>query len=157
MKPDDLLDHRAIVDVVLQYALGVDSRDWALYRACFADEVEVDLSSWNGQPSARMAAADWVAGVRAGLSGFDTTQHLNTNHRVELDGDRARCRSAIRASHHLEGECCVLGGHYDHGLIRTDAGWRIARNVLNVTWREGPEELFGRAAERAARSGDASV
>ena len=34
-------DRIALQDVMLKYAAGVDERDFALYRSCFADDVEV--------------------------------------------------------------------------------------------------------------------
>jgi len=152
MTLEELLDRQAIIDVVQRYASGVDSRDWALFRSCFCEEIEVDLSSWNGQPASRMRAEHWVAGVKAGLTGFDATQHISSNHGVTLDRHRAACTSYVRATHSLEGECCVLGGYYDNELVRTEDGWRIEQCKLTVTWTEGPQEIFERAAQRYAES-----
>jgi hypothetical protein len=46
-----LLDRLAISDVQLRYATGADTRDWALYRSCFTDEIETDFTSvFGGQP-----------------------------------------------------------------------------------------------------------
>ena len=143
-----LIDKQAISEVLYRYAAGCDRRDWDLFRACFCDEVEIDLSSWNGNPPAVLPLETWVAGVRAGLSGFDATQHLSGNHLVEVDGDRAHATSNVQASHRLGDERVVLGGWYDTRLLRQEGQWRIARSALNVTWRSGSEELFARAAER---------
>ena len=46
----------------------------------------------------------------------------------------------------LGAERVVIGGWYETRLRRTPEGWQIAASTLNVTWREGPEELFQRAA-----------
>jgi len=149
-----LSDDLAIREVLYGYARGVDRRDWSLFAACFDDEVDIDLSSWNGAPASRMRRDDWVAGVRAGLSGFDATQHLTANHLVRVNGDAAHCTSDVQASHVLGGERFVLGGWYDTGLRRTADGWRIAANTLHVTWRDGPERLFAEAAQRHAQTAD---
>lgn len=148
--PDEkrLADKLAIREVLYGYATGVDARDWSRFRACFTEEVEIDLSSWNGAPPSRMALDDWVSGVRAGLSGFDATQHLTANHLITVKGDAAHCTSDVQASHALGGERVVIGGWYDTALRRTPEGWRIASSTLNVTWREGPESLFAEAARR---------
>ena len=143
-----LLDKQAISEVLYNYAAGCDGRDWTLFRTCFCDPVEIDLSTWNGNPPALLPVDGWVAGVRAGLSGFDATQHLSGNHRIEIDGDRAHATSNIQASHVLGGERVVLGGWYDTHLLREEGTWRIARSQLNVTWREGNEDLFAQAAAR---------
>jgi hypothetical protein len=50
---------------VYRYATGVDTRDWAMYRPVFADEVEIDFSSFGpGMAPMTMAADDYVAGVK---------------------------------------------------------------------------------------------
>ena len=152
MAPRDLqslLDKQAISEVLYAYAAGCDRRDWSRFRACFCEQVEIDLSSWSGAPAAVMQRDDWVAGVRAGLSGFDSTHHLSGNHLIEITGDSAHATSNIQASHILAGERVVLGGWYDTHLAREDDTWRIARSQLNITWREGRQELFAEAAERA--------
>lgn len=143
-----LEDELAIRRVLYAYARGVDRRDWTLFRSCFTDPVEVDLSSWNGAPPSRMPVDEWVAGVRAGLSGFDATQHLTANHLVDVDGDTAHCTSEVQASHVLDGRRVVIGGWYDTRLARVGDAWRIASSTLHVTWREGPEALFAEAARR---------
>ena len=143
-----LLDKQAISEVLYRYAAGCDRRDWDLFRECFCDEVEIDLSSWNGNPPAVLPLDAWVNGVRAGLSGFDATQHLSANHLIEIDGDRAHATSNVQASHMLGDERVILGGWYDTHLVRRGGKWRIARSALNVTWRSGREELFAQAAAR---------
>lgn len=150
---DRLLDRLAISDVVHQYATAVDRRDWSLFRACFTERPEFDLSSWNGVPATRVPADAWGRGVRAGLSGFDATQHTSANHVIRLEGEGGHCTSQMQARHVLDGECYTLGGHYDNGLLRTSEGWRIDRCRLIVTWHEGPRELFERAAARLADTG----
>jgi ketosteroid isomerase-like protein len=150
-----LQDRLAISDVVHRYAAGVDRRDWSAYRDCFTDEVLMDLSSWNGAPAASLSADAWVDGVRKGLSGFDATQHVSSNHLVEIRGDEAECTSYVQASHCFEGERIVLGGYYEMGFARTDSGWRIHSSKLVVTWKEGPNSLFERAAKRFAESEEA--
>jgi len=148
---ESLLHEHAIRDVLYAYATGVDTRDWRLFRNCFADEVEIDLSSWNGRPAARQRADDWVEGVRAGLSGFDATHHLTANHLIAAEGSVAHCTSDVQASHVLGRERVIIAGWYDTRLARTDDVWRIDANTLHVTWKKGPEHLF---AEAAARLGE---
>ncbi|MFP8874220.1 MAG: nuclear transport factor 2 family protein, partial [Myxococcota bacterium] len=98
---EDLLDRMEVSRTLYGYAHGVDRRDWESFRDCFCDEVEIDLSSYNGNPPVKMAVEDWVQGVRAGLSGFDATQHISANLLVEIDGDRAHATSDVQASHML--------------------------------------------------------
>ena len=53
-------DRTQILDTVYCYATGIDTRDWALYRSIFSDEIEVDFSSYDGNPARRIRADDWV-------------------------------------------------------------------------------------------------
>ncbi len=168
-------DRQAIVDLVIQYATGVDRRDWALYEECFTDPCEFDFSSWNGRPAATMGAGEWAGKVRSTNGNFDATQHLSTNHVVTFDTpDTATCVSYVQAQHWFSAErlqrlghavdeprWCTVGGYYTNSVVRTDAGWRIARCRLTVTWVTGDRSVFdiarslGDPAERADELGSA--
>ena len=87
-KWEELQDRMEVSRTLYGYAHGVDRRDWPAFRDCFCDEVEIDLSSYNGEPPVTMPLDDWVESVRSGLSGFDATQHISANHLIEIDGDR---------------------------------------------------------------------
>lgn len=153
-----LLDRQAIGDTVIRYATGIDMRDWEAYRSCFTDEVEIDFTSFGGGEPRVMRADDWVAGVRAGLSGFAATQHISANHVIDVAGDEATCVSYMQAQHFLPNDrgdaTLTLGGYY----TRTPDGWRIRRCRLTVTWTTGNRHVFELARERyaaAAREGEA--
>ena len=147
---DALLARAEIVDLMNRYAQGVDLRDWKAFRSCFADRIDVDLSSFGGSPPARIAAEDFVAGVRAGLSGFDATQHIGANHQVRLADEAAQCRCAVQASHHLGDRAFVLGGHYENDFRRTGGAWRMSGVRLLMTWHRGDRAVFDEAAARHA-------
>ena len=156
MGADQVDDRQAIVDVVIRYATGVDTRDWALFRSCFTDPCEIDFSSWTGRPAAEVPADSWVQRVRGTNGNFETTQHLSTNHVVTFDSDdEATCVSSMHAQHWYSAErlaelgqpgdtprWCTLGGHYTNRLVRTDAGWKIRRCRLTVTWTTGDPSVF---------------
>jgi hypothetical protein len=149
-------DRQAIVDLVIQYATGVDRRDWSLFEACFTNPCEIDFSSWSGRPAATMPAAEWTRKVRSTNGNFETTQHLSTNHVVAFDSaSTATCVSQMQAQHWFSAErlqrlgqqadeprWCTLGGHYTNSVVRSDAGWRIARCRLTVTWVTGDRSVF---------------
>ena len=150
---ETLIARAEISDVVLRYATGIDGRDWALFRSCFADRVELDFTSWSGGEARVSDTDEWVAGVTAGLSGFDATQHISSNHVHTIDGDRATCVSYMIAHHHAveNGERLMhkIGGHYTNHLRRGADGWRIHARKLTVTWEMGDRaRLFGIAQQR---------
>jgi hypothetical protein len=153
---ETLVARAEISDVVNRYATGIDGRDWPLYRSIFADEVEFDFTSWSGGEPRRLAADAWVANVRDGLSGFDATQHLSSNHVHTIDGggESATCVSYMVALHHIvEGESRRmhgLGGYYTNRLRREAEGWKIHACALMVKWEMGDRGLFQIAARRWA-------
>lgn len=55
-----LLDREAITDVRYRFALALDTRDWALFDALFADEVDADLSAF-GSPRRTMPKVELAA------------------------------------------------------------------------------------------------
>ena len=88
----------AIQDVMTRYAAGVDDRNMELYRACFADEVEI--VGFGGDPS--IDADKWVKDVAHKLEAFSATQHMLGPQLVTVDGDSAFTRTDVQAIHFLK-------------------------------------------------------
>ena len=153
-----IIDRTSISDVVYRYATAVDTRDWALYKSCFTDIVEIDFSSWNPDVKATLPSDQWAQMVKAGISGFETTQHTSSNHVHTIHGDRAICVSYMQADHFLRTDDgmkeCTLGGYYTNELVRTDDGWKISRCTLTVTWSRGDYGIFELAATRYAATSE---
>lgn len=152
MMRDDRID---VAEVVYAYAAGVDTRDWALYRSIFTDEVEFDFSSFDGNPARRMRADDWVAGVKQLFHGFDATQHSMTNPRVAITGERASCVMSMQAVHILrndEGDAeFTVGGYYTNQLVKTSAGWKLCGVKLTVTWSRGNKHVMALVLQRGTK------
>ncbi|MDP6375160.1 MAG: nuclear transport factor 2 family protein [Kiritimatiellia bacterium] len=144
-------DYNAIVRRRYEYALGIDTRDWGLFRNIFTDEITVDFSSYNGQPVAKMAADAWVRGCEVLFTGLDATQHVMSNPMVDIDGKRARCRMYMKAEHFLindqGNDDFTLGGYYYDQLVKTTEGWKIEAVTLNVFWNRGNRHIMDLATE----------
>jgi 3-phenylpropionate/cinnamic acid dioxygenase small subunit len=146
-----------VAEVVYSYATGVDTRDWALYRSIFSDEVEIDFSSWDaGVVARRMTADEWVGSVRPLFMGLEATQHAMSNPRVSIVGDRATCVMYMQAAHFLrndEGDAeFTLGGYYTDQLVKTPAGWKLCGVKLTVTWSRGNKHIMTLAAQRGMKA-----
>ena len=150
-------DFTGVTRRVYEYAYGIDTKDWALYRSIFSDQVAMNFHSYNGLPERSMTADEWVAGCQSVFMGLDATQHTMSNPLVEVVGDHARCRMSMQATHFLitdQGSNeYTLGGFYDDRLLRTDHGWQIEAVTLNVLWHRGNRQIMDLAVERAANSG----
>jgi hypothetical protein len=139
-------EKQAVAETLYRYALGVDTRDWPLYRAQFADRVRVDFSSHFGQPTAELAADDWVAGVRPQFDGLHATHHLMTNPLVRLSGNSARIRMYVQATHVLDPDDAAtiytVGGYYDDDLVRGEERWVLTGVKLTVLWHTGDPSIM---------------
>lgn len=152
-----LADSADVVQTLYDYARGLDTKDWTLWRSIFADEVSAKFRAAAetafiglGQDWVTMSADDWVEGRRELFSGLATTQHQMTNPTVAIDGDQAMCTMYMQAIHFLPGEPAneyTLGGYYVDTLVRASDGWKITHVNLNVTWERGDSTVLDRARE----------
>jgi 3-phenylpropionate/cinnamic acid dioxygenase small subunit len=132
-------DRDEINDVLVRYAIGIDRRDWALFRTCFTSDCEADYGAigvWHGVEE----ITEWME-ARHAPCGF--TLHRLTNVVVASSDVGATARSYVDA--------LVLGpdnrsgtqgvGIYDDDLVRTAEGWRIARRTFTMVLRRrvGPD------------------
>ena len=151
-KSMELDDKIAVAETIYLYAMGIDTKDFVLYRSIFADTVEIDFSSYEGssvtEPS-QLSGDKWVRRVQPLFTGLAATQHSMTNPMVSIDGDTAACRMYMQA-HHVyepdkEGSWFTLGGYYDDTLIRSDSsptGWELTGVKLTVLWRKGDPSIM---------------
>lgn len=140
-------DTAQISDVLIRYATGIDTKDWALFRTCWADEVDVDYVDVG-----RFTDPDAFTELMQQLHGsMGATYHRLTNLVIDVDGDRATARSYVHAVLLLvPGDAdnwIDVVGHYDDVLVRTDVGWRI--------WRRSTH--MGRMLTGGARAGAATA
>lgn len=124
----ELQDRHDIYDLLVRYATGIDRRDWPLFRTVFTDDCQLDygeIGSWSGVD----AVTDFMEKVHA-MAGH--TLHRLSNQAVTVDGENAVARTYVDAlimsADNQSGGRGVNGiGFYDDEIVRTPAGWRIAR------------------------------
>jgi hypothetical protein len=149
-----LVDRAEIIDTQHRYALGIDGRDWPLFRSVFADRIRLDFTDWHGGEPSELEADEWVARVAARQSGFDSTQHQMSNIVVTFDADArgAACTTYVIARHCIhspEGDLIqAIGGYYSNRFARSEDGWRITDCTLKVSWTTGDRDLFKLAEQR---------
>ena len=122
-------DREEIEQLLYRYAWMVDRRDWKLMDEVFAEGGSVDYTSTGGQRGPYRETLRWLA--RA-LEPWPANLHFITNLRVEIHGDRANSRCyflAPMARFLADGsqEVVTTAGLYLDELVRTPAGWRIAK------------------------------
>lgn len=143
-----------IAEIISTYShifIASDHHDWEACQNSFVDEPEIDYSSLTGQPSARVKAADLIAGWKEFLSRFNFTLHYLTNHRVVVEGDQATGFCYGHAIHHLpkaaEGDLWGVYGTYDFKLVKTGKGWRVSQMRYHHKYQDGNPNLPALAAQ----------
>ncbi len=140
-----LSDRIEIQDLLVRYTKAIDEKDFALLDTCFTPDAEVDYVSSGGIAGSYAEARAWL---EKALAPFPMTVHYIANSEVELDGDRARARTAVLnpmgfanpdGSQHL----FTVGAYYVDELVRTEEGWRIAKRREDQAFMDGtlPEAL----------------
>jgi ketosteroid isomerase-like protein len=126
-----LVDRAQISDLLLSFAHSVDAHDHAQYTANFTDDAVLELPFGCFEGRATIAAMDQPVAEMA-------THHISANHAIDIDGDTARTRSYLIATHVFDRgnprDHAQAGGWYDCELRRTAAGWRFARVRLSIVW-----------------------
>lgn len=135
-----LIDERAVINTVDAIDRAVDVQNWQEARSYFADKVTVDFSTLTGQPSATISSDDLIDGWAGNLKGSKSSLHFRTNHAVTFEGDHVTVTSHGYGWNRMEGNGDPLWevwGIYEHGLVRTQDGWRVDRFIFHMTHERG--------------------
>ena len=142
----NLAEAHEIISTKYNYAYGIDTEDWDLYRSIFIEEVTMDFSSYSGQPGQRMKADDWVANCQRLFTGLDASQHQMSNPLVDVQESEAHLKMYMQAEHFLQNTAgdgsFTIGGWYEDRLVKTPSGWKIAAVTLNVLWSRGNRNIM---------------
>jgi hypothetical protein len=135
-----LADEADVARVMLQYARGLDHREFDLVRACFAPGAQVEGSSFSGP------VETYLPNLLEGVLRFGRTMHFVGNQWVEVDGDRARTESYAIAHHFVDAagevESIIMGVRYHDELARQpDGRWLITARHVDADWRRFGEPL----------------
>jgi hypothetical protein len=134
-----LLDRRAVQDVPLTYARGIDRRDWDLVRGCFTEDCTIDGSRGSG------TVDEYLTMLRPGVERYPTTMHFMGNQLATVDGDEGHVETYAVAYHWAAAQAgaaddtnLIVGVRYHDDCVRTPVGWRIRRRWVSPDWRTGP-------------------
>ncbi len=134
-------DRAEIADLAVRYTRALDSRSWDDFDGLFTEDAEIDYRAFGGEVG---DLASIKAFLQTSMSMFRVTQHMLGQSAVTLDGDRATsvtpCHNPMLFSEEHGGRIMVCALWYHHELVRTPAGWRIARlweERVHMTMLEG--------------------
>lgn len=149
---DECCDRLAIIDLINRFGVHTDWREWDSLRSLFKDEIRIDYTSLNGGKPSTVKTNDLVTQWQNILGHLEATQHMITNHIIELDSDRATCRAHVRAQHVLSnrngGSHWMPSGTYLFELEKIDQNWKISSLTLKMLWAEGNQNLLTLAKQK---------
>lgn len=145
----DVLDRERIIDRITELFLATDRKDWSAVEACFAPEVQFDMSSVGAGPATTKRPSEIADGWRAGLAALEHIHHQAGNFVVRVNGDRADAFCYGIAYHYIRRNdgrnTRVFVGSYDYQLIRDTSAasptWRITAMRFTLKFLDGNPAL----------------
>jgi hypothetical protein len=148
-----LIDKSDASEAVKRYFLALDRFDWPTVASLIADNFSL-VADAPDVPAIAVPRDEFMRSLIARNAGFTGTIHLNPDHVVSVDGDKAHVSAHMWAAH-MVGPKPADGfwgyGFYEIDLIRAESGWQLVGLQLNPVAGEGTDrasEVYARAAER---------
>lgn len=138
----ELSDVHEIQQVLLLYAVALDSRALDLLSEVFVPDARIEIPGVG-----TVDLAGYQNACRTGLGALDATQHVVSAPLLHIDGDVAHARSYLVAQHVMNAAApeatLLIGAWYNDELRRTPAGWRITARTGNAVWWSGNAAILG--------------
>ena len=131
-----------IIEATTRMAVLADERLWDDLPGIFTPTVRLDYSALFGWDAVEMSAAEVARNWAEALSPL-TTQHLVTNHLVDITDGEATVTASFQATHVAvaTGDTWVLGGDYRYQLVRAEDRWLIRSVTLTPRWETGDRSI----------------
>jgi hypothetical protein len=138
-----LADRAAVAELIDRYITLLDTQDEhgfdpAWPATVFTQDCRLEFPVGTVEGRDQAAAFHYDRKSR-----FARTHHLAANYGIRVDGDTARIRVHLVASHvhHDDGPDpdgrFDIGGHSEGEAVRTPDGWRLSRWRFHLMWSDG--------------------
>ena len=148
-------------EAVTRLFISTDLQNWEAVEESFATEVNLDYSSMNGQPAAKLSPEQITSAWKTILPGFESTHHQLGNFITSENEGHAHVYCYGTASHFLEhetGNLWLVAGTYDFDLQKDAQGkWKVASMVFNFKFQDGNTALPGAAIQQVNDSNKKST
>lgn len=140
MSATDIIE---IQQLLAAYVFAIDAKDYDALDHIFIPDAEIDYRATGGAAGSYAEIKPWLAKA---LAHFSYTQHLIGLPLIRLDGNTATARTMLfnpmQLSRPAGDHLFLLGCTYADELVRTAAGWRIAKRVETDFWVKDPPSDF---------------
>jgi hypothetical protein len=139
-------DRASIEALLIDYAWGIDSKDWKKFGNCFAEDCYVSYGNGNSPHpggvkvfNGRAELVDYISRTHQPLDG---SIHGMSNIAIEVHTpDTASARTYGRIllvlKSHPDGPNYQTAGYYVDELVKEDGSWRIKSRRYTRVWGEG--------------------
>lgn len=138
----EISDRLEIGDLIVDYSMAIDAKDWDALDRIFTDDAYIDYSAVGGASGTLREIKTFV---EEGLAFFSAFQHLAATSKVVIDGDRATGRTichnpmVIKGADGAPQKMMTVGLWYVDEYRRTPDGWRIASRVEELCYIDAPQ------------------
>lgn len=124
---EEISDRLEIHDLIVEYADIIDSKQFDRLNEVFHEDAYIDYTAMGGIEGKLSEIKAFLSEV---MPMFPATQHMISNFKITLDGDRAHgrimCLNPQQIVLHDESvQTMFLGLWYVDEYVRTEQGWRI--------------------------------
>ena len=126
-----IAEKAAVQAVLINYATGIDYKNWDLFASCFTDPVRADykdLGLWTSRD-------ELVEFMTQAHVGFESSNHMLTNFVIDIDGEQATARCYVHAVLVMANDPKQFWetvATYDDKLVKGPDGWAISERIMNV-------------------------
>ena len=132
-----LAEKQAVMEVMFNYALAADTKDYDLMRSLMSDDAKVhmlfDKDFLGGQKVSFDNVNNFIAFVKETTADYRASQHLLSNPLVGFDNEVATIRTNLMGTAFFkdpEVPSTVLWGFYETSMRKVDGHWKIAELVF---------------------------
>jgi hypothetical protein len=126
----ELEDHLAIEQLLMQYGATLDSRDFAAYSQLFARQGtwSGNIGTFTGPAAIKEAMEKAFNGPGSPITGGSF--HLLTNPIIHVHGDHGTALSKWTFCRMVDGKpSIIMSGHYEDTLVREGGSWKFMSRV----------------------------
>ncbi len=126
-----LADRQAVADLIDRLGLWLDEKRFSEARSILAEDVRVRTPGGT-------AAGIELAAAQAARNHLQRTQHVISNVRVAVDGDRAAAGANLIVTFAGDdGATRAQGERYAFEAVREPDGWRLSSIQVTPVWATG--------------------
>ena len=140
----------AINETIAQLFIATDNKEWSKVEEIFAEQIELDYSSMNGNPAMVFSPKQVTDSWKTILPGFTHTHHQLGNFITKISGNRADVFCYGISTHYLEdkeGNVWTVVGSYNFELSEVNEAWKVTKMRFNFKYQDGNTGLPNKAIE----------